>query len=193
MKTAGPARPAAGRGCLRRGLVVSQVALAFVLLIGGGLLLASFQRLLGVNPGFTAEHVMTGRVSPLTSALSRRRGLAVVHQPRAGAHPGVAGIEAAGASSYLPFSWDGSSSVIIAEGYATAPGESVVSPNQLYVTPGYLEALRVSLKRGRFFTDPTPPSRRVSLSSTSSWPTSSGPMPTRSAVACICLTVRRTW
>ena len=62
------------------------------------------------------------------------------------------GIEAAGVSTYLPFSWDGSSSVIIPEGYVMAPGESVVSPNQLYVTDGYLEALHVPLKRGRFFT-----------------------------------------
>ena len=145
----------AGRGArlLRRGLVVSQVALAFVLLIGGGLLLASFQRLLGVNPGFTAEHVMTGRVSPLASrypddAALRSYTSRVLERIRA-----LPGIEAAGATTYLPFSWDGSSSVIIAEGYTPAPGESVVSPNQLYVTHGYLEALRVSLKRGRFFTD----------------------------------------
>ena len=63
------------------------------------------------------------------------------------------GVESAGISSYLPFSWDSSSSVIIPEGYAPKPGESVVSPNQLYVSPGYLEALKVPLKRGRFFTE----------------------------------------
>jgi predicted permease len=56
-------------------------------------------------------------------------------------------------SSYLPFSWDSSSSVIIPEGYAAKPGESVISPNQLYVSPGYLEALKVPLKSGRFFRD----------------------------------------
>jgi predicted permease len=145
----------AGRGSryVRRALVVSQVALAFVLLVGGGLLLASFQRLLRVDPGFIADHLLTGRVSPLetryrddaalrsyvTRALERMRAL-----------PGV---EAAGATSFLPFSWDGSSSVVIPEGYVMAPGESVVSPNQLYVTPGYLEAMQVTLKRGRLFTD----------------------------------------
>ena len=63
------------------------------------------------------------------------------------------GVEAAGASSYLPFSWDESSSVIIPEGHTVDPGASVVSPNQLVVTPGYLEAMKVALKRGRLFTD----------------------------------------
>ena len=59
----------AGRtsGYVRRSLVVAQVGLAFVLLVGAGLLLASFQRLLGVDPGFVAAQVLTGRVSPLAS------------------------------------------------------------------------------------------------------------------------------
>ena len=46
------------------------------------------------------------------------------------------GVELAGITSYLPFSWDGSSSVIVPEGYTPVPGESIVSPNQLYVSPG---------------------------------------------------------
>src|SRR5829696_2614973 len=46
---------------VRRSLVVAQVALAFVLLVGAGLLLASFQRLIGIDPGFVAENVLTGR------------------------------------------------------------------------------------------------------------------------------------
>ena len=143
----------AGRGAryVRRGLVVSQVALAFVLLIGGGLLLASFQRLLGVHPGFVAEHVLTGRVSPLASTYPDDAALRSYTSRALDRLRTLPGIEAAGVTSYLPFSWDGSSSVVIAEGYTPAPDESVVSPNQLYVSPGYLEALKVSLKRGRFF------------------------------------------
>ena len=78
------------------------------------------------------------------------------------------GVDAAGVSSYLPFSWDGSSSVIIPEGYVAEPGESVVSPNQLYVSPGYLEAMRV---RARSAADCSPTAdvrtRRGSSSSTS--------------------------
>jgi predicted permease len=138
---------------VRRGLVVAQVALAFVLLIGAGLLLASFERLLSVDPGFIAENVVTGRLNPLSTRYpddKAVRGYADRVLARIRALPGV---EAAGTSSFLPFSWDGSSTVVIPEGYAPRPGESVVSPNQLYVSPGYLEAIKVRLKRGRLFTD----------------------------------------
>jgi predicted permease len=154
----------AGRtsGYVRRSLVVAQVALAFVLIVGAGLLLASFQRLLAVDPGFVPAHLLTGRVSPLASRYpgdAALRSYATRALERVRALPGV---ESAGISSYLPFSRDGSSSVIIPEGYVMKPGDSVVSPNQLYVSPGYLEALKVSLKRGRFFTDSdTPDAPRV--------------------------------
>jgi putative ABC transport system permease protein len=140
-------------GYLRRSLVVAQVALAFVLVVGSGLLLASFQRLLAVSPGFEPAHVLTGRVGlagPRYPNDAARRSYVERALARVGALPGI---ESAGVTSYLPFSWDSSSSVIIPEGYAPKAGESVVSPNQLYVSPGYLEALKVPLQKGRFFTD----------------------------------------
>jgi len=146
----------------RRALVVAQVALAFVLLIGAGLLLASFRQLLLVDPGFKAEHVLTGRVTALESKYPDAAALRS-YTRRALEHiRALPGVEAAGASSFLPFGWDNSNSVILAEGHVMAPGESVVSPHQLYVTAGYLETLRVRLKRGRFFTDSdTPPAPGV--------------------------------
>ena len=67
-----------------------------------------------------------------------------------------------------------------------APGESVVSPNQLYVTPGYLEALRVPLKRDVSSPRATRRPRPASSSSTSGWPSGSGRTPIRSAGACTC-------
>jgi predicted permease len=145
----------AGRGprYLRRVLVVAQVALAFVLLIGGGLLFASFRQLLAVDPGFKAEHVLTGRTSPLQARYPDGAALGAYTTRALESIRALPGVEAAGVSSFLPFSWDGNSSVIIPEGHVMAAGESVVSPNMLRVSPGYLEALRVSLKRGRLFTD----------------------------------------
>jgi predicted permease len=144
----------AGRGArfTRQSLVVAQVALAFVLLAGAGLLLASFRHVLGIDPGFNAEHVWTGRVSPLEAEYPNDAALRAYTSRAMDKIRALPGVEAAGASSFLPFGWDSSSSVVIPEGHGPTPGESIVSPNQLYVTPGYLEALRVPLKRGRFFT-----------------------------------------
>jgi putative ABC transport system permease protein len=53
----------------------------------------------------------------------------------------------------LPLSGEGNSSVILAEDHVMSPGESVLSPNQLRASPGFFEAMRVPLRRGRFFTD----------------------------------------
>jgi predicted permease len=141
-----------GSRFVRRGLVVAQVGLAFILLIGAGLLLASFRQLLGVDPGFRAEHVITGRVSPLEAQYPNDAALRSYTMRALGRIRALPSVEAAGVSTFLPFSWDGNSSVIVPEGYVMAPGESVVSPNRLHVSDGYLETLRVPLKRGRFFT-----------------------------------------
>jgi predicted permease len=128
------------------------VALAFVLLIGAALLLASFRQLLAVDPGFRPEGVVTGRVSPLESRYADDAALRAYMARALERIRALPGVQAVGASSFLPFSWDSSSSVIVPEGYAPREGESVVSPSRLHVTPGYLEALRVPLRRGRFFT-----------------------------------------
>ena len=145
----------AGRasGYVRRSLVVAQVALAFVLVVGAGLLLTSFARLLSLSPGFVPELVLTGRVTPLASRYTDDTALRAYVERALARVRVLPGIESAGVSSYLPFSSDGSSSVIIPEGYAARPGESVVSPNRLNVSRGYLEALKVPLTSGRFFTD----------------------------------------
>jgi predicted permease len=137
----------------RDALVVAQVALALVLLIGAGLLLASFRQVIAVNPGFATRQVLTGSVSMpsvrykggaelrsfMTRTLEKLRSL-----------PGVA---AAGATDSIPMGDNASDSVILAEGYVMQPGESLVSPNQVVVTPGYFEAMQVPLIEGRLFGD----------------------------------------
>src|SRR5262249_17383008 len=61
------------------------------------------------------------------------------------------GVAAAGATDWIPMSGSNNDSVIIAEGYQMKPGESVISPSSVEVTPGYFEALGATLVRGRFF------------------------------------------
>jgi predicted permease len=137
---------------LGRALVATQVGLAFVMLVGAGLLLASFRQLLQVDPGFTAEHVLTGHVALLESKYPDDPAVRTFADRALARLRALPGGTAAGFSSALPFSFDDSSSVIIPEGYAPSPGESVVSPRMIVTTPGFLETLRVPLKRGRLFT-----------------------------------------
>jgi putative ABC transport system permease protein len=61
------------------------------------------------------------------------------------------GVVSAGATDTIPFGGSHSDSVLIAEGYLMKPGESVISPAQVEITPGYFEAMGVKLAAGRFF------------------------------------------
>jgi predicted permease len=145
----------AGRGArfVRRTLVASQVAFAFMLLAGAGLLLASFQRVIAISPGFDPENVVTARIS--LPALrytddSARSSFSTRLLERVRSLPGV---QRAGLTSSLPFGGDYSDSVILAEGYKMSPGESLISPFQTTVTPGYFESMGIAVRSGRTFTD----------------------------------------
>jgi predicted permease len=138
---------------VRRALVASQVAFAFMLLIGAGLLLASFERVLAVDPGFKPDRVLTARVAPPSSRYAgdaEVRTFATRLLDRVRALPGV---EHAGLTSNIPFGGDYSDSVILAEGYQMAPGESLISPYRVSVTRGYFEAMGIPALAGRLFTD----------------------------------------
>ena len=136
---------------VRRGLAVAQVTVAFVLLIGAGLLLASFREVLKIDTGFSPAGVVTGAITlPSTSYKDEARQpfvdrlLTSVRQ--------LPGVEAAGITSSIPLSGDHNDSVILAEGYVMKPGESLISPVQSTVTDGYFEAMKIGLVRGRYFT-----------------------------------------
>jgi predicted permease len=136
---------------VRRVLAAAQVAIAFVLLAGAGLLLASFRAVLRMDLGFQPEHVVTAAVTlPATSYQDgssliafQRRALEMIR-----ARPDVI---AAGAVSTVPFSGAVNNSVIAAEGYAMKRGESLLAPGQLIASQGYLESMRIPLVRGRTF------------------------------------------
>jgi predicted permease len=141
-----------GARVTRRVLVTAQIAFAFMLLIGAGLLLASFQRVLGVRPGFDASHVMTGVVSPPATRYKEEAQLIPFWNQLMDRVRALPGVQAAGITSSIPLGGNYSDSVILAEGYAMAPGESLISPFAASVSPGYFEAMAIPLKRGRLFT-----------------------------------------
>jgi len=122
-----------------------------MLLIGAGLLLASFQRILAVRPGFDASHVMTGVVSPPASRYKEDAQLIAFWNRLLDGVRALPGVQAAAAVGSIPMGGDYSDSVILAEGYTMAPGESLISPYNTTVTPGYFETMSIPVKRGRVF------------------------------------------
>lgn len=136
-----------GRGheSARSILVVSEVALACVLLVGAGLLLRSFLRLLDVDLGFAPAHVAAMKMELNDGGNLARRG-AVMQQilERVRALPGV---EAAGLTDMLPLDRNRSWELVAKENVndQTIPHGAFV----YVVSPGYLEAMGMRLRRGR--------------------------------------------
>jgi predicted permease len=144
-----------GRGAqlLRRVLVVAQVGCAFLLLIGAGLLFASFRKVLEVDPGFTTKGVLTGAVSLPSSRYGDAEGFGRFTREAVRRVRALPGVKAAGATDSLPLGNSASASAILAEGYQARPGESVVAPAEVRISDGYFEAIGAKLVAGRFFTE----------------------------------------
>lgn len=136
---------------VRQLLVACQIGFAFALLMGAGLLLASFRQLSQVDPGFNSNGVVTASVALPRSRYPKpedRRNFMNRALPAVRAIPGVS---LAGAADAVPLGGNHDDSVILAEGYQMKPGESLISPLNISVTPGYFEALGIHMVRGRSF------------------------------------------
>jgi predicted permease len=138
---------------VRQALAVAQIAFAFVLLAGAGLLLASFRRLLNVDPGFSTETVLTASTSAPRARYADEDSLRSLMSRSLAAIRNIPGVAAAGGTTTIPWSGDTSDGVIFPEGYAMKPGSSIVSPLRLLVTPQYMEAMHLPLQRGRYFAE----------------------------------------
>jgi predicted permease len=136
---------------VRQLLVAAQIGFAFALLMGAALFLTSFRRLLQVDPGFRPEGVVTASVSlprlkyakPEDSRGFLSRALPVVRA--------IPGVTKAGATDVIPLSGNHNDEVILAEGYQMKPGESIISPFRMDISPGYFEAMGISMTKGRGF------------------------------------------
>jgi predicted permease len=135
---------------IRAALATSQVALALMLLVGAGLLLASFRAVMKLDLGFNPENVMTAQVSLPSATYKDPPALITFEQRALRAIRAIPGVEAAGTTSTVPFSGNINNSVIMAEGYTMKPGESLLAPSNANINPGYFEAMHVQLLGGRF-------------------------------------------
>ena len=134
---------------VRSALVISEVALACVLLVGAGLLLRSFLRVLDVDLGFQPSHAAVITVDYNDGGNADRRGAILQEMTRR--VTAIPGIEAAAVSDNLPLSHNRSWG-LMAKGRVVAKGELYGDAFVYIVTPGYLDALGVRLRSGRDFT-----------------------------------------
>ena len=141
------------RARFRAFLVVAEIGMALVLMTCAGLLIESFARLMRVNPGLSPNNVMT---FPLT--------LPPVRYPQAQQQEAfyrqllervrtIPGVQAAGATSYLPLSGSARFGFFCPEGHAClgVGKDPVIATRQ--VSPGYFDTVRTPLLRGRVFTE----------------------------------------
>jgi predicted permease len=138
---------------LRRGLVVTTVALALTLLAGAGLLVRSFSRLVAVDPGFQPGHLLTFAVSLPRAKYPNDTVRVAVLQQLVAAVNAAPGVASAGGTSNIPFSGNWSTASFNVEGYQPPPGTPTPWGDMRAVTPGYLRTLRAPLRRGRQFTE----------------------------------------
>jgi putative ABC transport system permease protein len=140
-----------GRG-LRNALMVSEVALAIVLLIGAGLLIRSFAKLLDVDPGYRAENLLTARIAlpPRYSDNSQRAQFYERILQHIAALPGVTAV---GATSHLPLTGYNMGAQLLVEGRQPREGENPPSAPVARVNPDYFRTMGISLRAGRLIND----------------------------------------
>jgi len=148
---------ASGRHRLRSLLVVSELALALLLLIGAGLLMKSLVRLRQVHPGFNAESVLTAKIAlpeaQYRDAAQRTRFYQQVRE-RLASSPGI---ESIGLTSSLPLSNEYTGNGFTVEGHPqplkSANSEAIPILNYSLVSPGYFRTMGMILIKGRDLND----------------------------------------
>jgi predicted permease len=137
---------------LRHSFIVSQIALAFMLLAGAGQLGLSLQQVMAVSPGFQSDHVLTGQISlPWKNYPDGPARLAFVEKlmEKVGHLPGIL---SAGVVNNVPFSGNSGKSAATVKGHALRPGESARGHYSYGVEGDYFRAMGLSLRAGRLLT-----------------------------------------
>ena len=139
---------------LRKLLVISEVALSVILLIGAGLLIRSYQRILDANPGFNPRNLLSMRLSLPASKYATPDSITAFYQRVADSIKELPGVESVGNSYSLPMSsvalaWE----PISIEGYVPQTADETIISNVRIVSPDYFHAMGIGLVEGRLFTE----------------------------------------
>jgi len=150
LKQGGGRRVAGGTGRrMQQALVISEVALAFVLTAGAGLMIRTFVMLRGVDPGFRTQNILTVRTAMpgrLFLEDAKREAFFTEALRRVEALPGVV---SAGFSNGVPIAFKGWVNGFTIEDRPVLGAGQFSNSNFRVVTPGYLATLGIPLRKGR--------------------------------------------
>jgi putative ABC transport system permease protein len=140
----------AGRAWVRNALVVAEVASAFVLLIGAGLMIQSFVRLQQVEPGLNPESVLTLGVTLPNERYPEVNKITGFYDRLLERVSALPGVESAAMINLLPFQSWGFNGDIQVEGRDPFPPGQGPIPEFRIISPDYFESLRIPLIKGRY-------------------------------------------
>jgi predicted permease len=135
---------------VRAGLIITEIALAVVLLAGAGLLLRSFTQLVGTDPGFRVERVVSARLNLPPARYDKPGATVRFEEQLLEGVAGLPGVQSVAAVSHPPFSYADKWPFAL-EGQ-TAPEQRLSADNRA-VSPNYYEVMGIPLRRGRIFTE----------------------------------------
>jgi putative ABC transport system permease protein len=141
-----------GRQRLRSGLVVGEIALSVILLVGAALMVRSFLGMQQVKPGFDPTNLLTMRVTltgPSYDSTYKRHAFWDRFLTQLNARPGIV---SASITNSVPLSGSNNNSFFVPEDQPPQPGSEPLLEIR-WVSPKYLEMLRVPILRGRMFTE----------------------------------------
>jgi len=140
---------ARGRG-IRQVFVTAQVAVALMVLIGAGLLVRSFDRLVSTNPGFDAHNLLTARITLPGSSYDNDAKIQAFYEQLIGRLKVLPGVLAVTGNVFGPFTGPGAATSFDIVGRPVEPGQSPVTDVRV-VTAGYFDTLRIPILEGRDF------------------------------------------
>jgi predicted permease len=135
----------------RNALVIAQVALAFVLVISAGLMVRSFEALRSVDPGFSADRMLTFEVRPLPTKYTDAPAVARFYDGLLARLAAVPGATSVGGISGLPLAGGGPQLTTVIEEFPPAEGEFPPVFAIRRATPGYFETMLIPVVEGRSF------------------------------------------
>jgi predicted permease len=146
-------RSSAGRGRnrLRNALAVAEIAMAIILLHGGGLMLKSLATVLRVDPGFETSNLLTLEVGLPMRKYAKDPDVVAFHRAMLEKLNALPGVRGAAETSTLPLTGGNNTSMFVREGHRNAAQKEAIEANNRDISANYFTVMRIPLRAGRFF------------------------------------------